>query len=115
MKSRKKICPCLISNVCLSVKKTGDKWFFTKNGDIVAMKYATIKNHSYLIYGTPIACKSDFFKNPYSSNKTDIYLSNGICTEEKFYNISDIKAKLMCLSYKNEYIFIPILHTTFAG
>lgn len=47
-------------NVILSSKTIGDKWFLTKSGKIVAMEYATIKNHQYLIKGKAIK-KSTIF------------------------------------------------------
>lgn len=97
--------------VFLQVRKTGDKWFLTKDNHIVAMQYATIKNHTYSICGTPIETKSDFFKSPYSSSKTDIYISDGKCMEKKLYKVNEIKAKLLCISYKNQNVFIPILHS----
>lgn len=30
---------------------------------------------------------------------------------KKLYNVNEIKAKLLCLSYKNQNVFIPILHS----
>lgn len=98
-------------NVFLSVRKIGDKWFLTKDNQVVAMKYATIQNHSYLICGTPMKSKSDFFEEPYFSQRTNIYISDGICLKEKFYNITDIKSKMLCLSYHDQNVFIPILHS----
>lgn len=61
-------------NVFLQVRKPGDKWFLTKDNQIVEMQHATIQNHSYLICGAPIQNKSDFFRSTYSSNKTNIYI-----------------------------------------
>lgn len=98
-------------NVFLQVRKIGDKWFMTKDNQIVEMHYVTIQNNSHLICGSPIQNKTDFFKSPYSSNKTDIYISDGKCEEKKFYNVNQIKAKLSCLSYENQYVFMPILHS----
>lgn len=98
-------------NVFLSIKKFGDKWFITKTGDIVEMKYATKKTNSYFIFGAPITNKADFFITPYSSQKTDIYLSNGETNQPKWYKYGDIKAKMMCISYSDKYVFIPLLHS----
>lgn len=96
----------------LSVRKTGDKWFLTKSNEIVAMKYATKENDSNFIHGVPIKQKSDFFSLPYSSHITDIYVSNGdLLNIDKIYNINQIKAKLLCLSYKDDFVFIPLLHS----
>lgn len=99
-------------NVFLSVRKTGDKWFLTKSGEIVAMKYATVVKDSYFIHGVPIKYKYDFFSLPYSSHITDIYSSNGDSLNiDKMYELNQIKAKLFCMSYKDNFVFIPLLHS----
>lgn len=50
-------------NVFLSVKKNGDRWFLTKTGEIVEMKYAIRKNSTYFISGSAIKEKTIFFAN----------------------------------------------------
>lgn len=89
----------------------GDRWFLTKTGEIVEMKFATCMNYSYFIVGAPMKNKKNFFTTPYSSNITDIYLCNGAKNRDKIYEFNEIKAKLMCLSYKEEFVFIPVLHS----
>lgn len=99
-------------NVILSTKNVRDKWFITRCGNIISMKYATHVNDSYLICGVPIVQKSIFFKKPYSSSITDIYISNGnLQNIEVFFKHTQIKSKLMCLSYQDKYVFIPLLHS----
>lgn len=98
-------------NVYFSSKNIGNQWFLTKTGDIVQFCYATKVQNSYFIAGTPIEDKRNFFTVPYSSSKTDIFVSNGVKCIEKMYHIAELKAKLMCLSYSDEYVFIPLLHT----
>lgn len=41
---------------------------------------------------------------------TDIYSSNGIAYPDKLYNVKDVRAKMMCLTYNDEIVLIPILH-----
>lgn len=101
----------LRSNVSFSTKKTGDKWILFVNGDIVEMEYAIYSEKSYFIYGASIKNKRDFFNQPFSSSHLDIYISNGEKNEKMYYNVDRIKSKLMCLSYNNEMIFLPILHS----
>lgn len=98
-------------NVWFSIKKRGDRFFLTQENEIVEMKFAIKKENSYFISGAPLKDKRDFFTFPYASHFTDIYLSNGETSEEKCYNISDIKAKLMCVSYHDDFVFIPLLHS----
>lgn len=98
-------------NTFLCMKKFGDKWFITKNGDIVEMIFALTKSNSYFIFGAPILQKIDFFIKPYCSSKTDIYLSDLKKGNPKLYKISEIKGKMMCLSHIENYVFIPLLHS----
>lgn len=98
-------------NVYFSIRKIGDKWFLTKTGEIVEMRYAMRMENSHFFSGVPIRNKLDFFTKPYSSHKTDIFLSDGKKGEEQMFEYTEIKAKLLCLSYKNEYVFIPLLHS----
>lgn len=98
-------------NLILSSKCNADKWFITKSGDIVEMLCATTMRNSFFIFGEPIKHKFDFFKIPYASSLTDIYSSDGQQNEGRLYECNEIKAKLVCLSYHDHYIFIPLLHT----
>lgn len=97
--------------ICLSSKKFGDKWFITESNEIVEMKFGTQIDDSFYIYGSRIKNKCNFFIKPYSSSLTNIYQSNGDKTNEEFFDVSDIKAKMMCLSYQEDLVFIPILHS----
>lgn len=98
-------------NVFFSAKKFGDKWFITKTGDIVEMKYAIKKANSYYIFGAPVKNKTDFFTVPFHSQKSDIYLSDCKTDQAKLFKYDEIKAKMMCLSYSENYVFIPLLHS----
>lgn len=75
------------------------------------MQFAIKERNSYFISGTPLQEKRDFFTFPYASHFTDIYCSNGERSGVKLYNIADIKAKLMCVSYHDDFVFIPLLHS----
>lgn len=99
-------------NVYLSTKKPGDKWFLTVTNDIFEMKFATQIDSSYFVSGAKIENKGNFFVLPYSSIRTDIYISDGNRRSgNKLINISDIKAKMMCIFYNKDLVFIPILHS----
>ncbi|XP_055325814.1 uncharacterized protein LOC129579676 [Sitodiplosis mosellana] len=98
-------------NVFFSVKKIGDRWFLTKSGDIVEMKYAIRSKNSYFIIGEPIKRKYDFFMEPYSSHKTDIFLCDTEKNNERMYHYGEIKSKLVCLTYKDQFVFIPLIHS----
>lgn len=42
---------------------------------------------------------------------TNIYLSDGEKGQIKLYNVNEVKGKMMCLSYSEKYVFIPLLHS----
>lgn len=75
------------------------------------MKHACYTNNSHFITGAAIKTKNNFFSLPYASSKSDIFVSNGEKGVEKMYHFKDIKAKMMCLSYKEDFVFIPMLHS----
>lgn len=99
------------ANTFLSTKKNGDRWFITKRGVIVKMMHAQKSDGKYLIFGAPLKQKKEFFIHPLPSRYLDIYISNGETKESIFFDISEIRSKLMCLSYKNDFVFIPLLHS----
>lgn len=100
------------ADVVLSSRKIGDQWFLTRSGDIVKMKYATKASESYKIIGQPLVQMGPFFLKPLISTSLFIFKSDGILSSELCtYDIDSIKAKMMCLEFQSEYVYIPILHT----
>lgn len=99
-------------NVFLSNRKKGDSYFLTWKNQIVKMKFAIKKINSFFICGSELKQKTDFFKRPYSSHLSDIYNSlDEFSDEDEFFNVNEIKSKMVCLSYQNQFIFIPLLHS----
>lgn len=98
-------------SVFLSIKKIGDCFLFTKDKQIVKMNHAVHSIDGYFISGEPILMKKPFFEDPFSSEYIDIYISNGQRGPSALYNINRIECKLLCLSYRNEFVFMPILHS----
>lgn len=98
-------------NVYFSTRREGDSWFITRQNEIVHMEFAIYDNNSFYIYGSELKQKENFFDQPYSSNLTDIYLSDGELMQNKFYETRQIKAKMMRISYEDKYVLIPLLHS----
>ena len=88
-----------------------NKWFLSKTNDIVAMINATYSDQKLCIYGVSVLSKADFFQKPINSSRLDIYISSGELNSPKLYDFSDIKCKLVSLKYRNEFVFIPLIHT----
>lgn len=91
--------------------KMKNKWFLTNNSTIVAMEIVVNINGKYKIYGRPLINAYDFFENPLKSSNIDIYASTGDLNNPKWFDFTDVKCKLFSLKYRNEIIFMPLLHT----
>lgn len=97
-------------NIFLSNKNTNNSWFLTKTKEIVQFHYA--EQMGFKLYGRIVKEKSSFFLNPINSNKLDIYESDiQLENDLKCFDIKSIAAKLICLSYRDKFVFIPLLHT----
>lgn len=102
------ICP----DVRLNSKKFGDSWFFTKTNQIVKMISAKMDNNRIQIVGSVVKEYHDAFTLPIHSSRLNIFASNAETDDSiSTFDLDSIISKIMCLPYKNEYIFIPILHT----
>lgn len=95
----------------LSTRKFGDKFFLDKYNRIIKLSHAVKIDGKIVLHGWEIENKRDFFATPFDSSKINIYVSDGKETHEITCHIEDLKCKLVCLSFKNEYVFQPLLHT----
>lgn len=96
----------------ISTVKKSNSWFLTTCDEIVSLKYISISiENEIMIYGTPIKMKDNFFDSPISSQFLHIYQSNGETNEVKMFDLHAVKSKMICLSYKLEFVFMPLLHT----
>lgn len=103
-------------NLILSNRKFGDKWFLTEDEDIVKMKYVIKTDEKIQVCGIKIKQKGPFFSKddggPLNSTKLHIYISDGETEDtECMFELAQIKAKFVCLSYNFDFVFIPLLHT----
>lgn len=85
-----------------------DSWFLTKSKDIIKFEWTDMNS----IYGFKIKHKESFFENPIDSMRIDIYK----CLDEletviEAFDFDHIQAKMMRLSYENQLVFIPLLHS----
>lgn len=97
-------------NSFLSVKKPADKWFLTKDNQLVEMNYAIEINGQIFINGSALKAKNDFFNKPFASNLLDIYITSIDRCEKSYFHLNRIKTKMLALSYQNYFVFMPVLH-----
>lgn len=97
----------------------------TNNEQIVSMINATYFEDKIHVYGVNLKNKYNFFVKPFPSSRLNIFASKGIIdknserhtkyicdfSDPTLYSLSNIKYKLFCLLYHNEFIFISLLHT----
>lgn len=100
-------------NIILSVRNSNNSWFMTKSKEIVKLEYVESNDGlSFKLYGKKIEKKEMFFESPINSMRLDIYECDIKFDDElKAYDLNCIEAKMMCLSYKNKIVLMPILHT----
>lgn len=102
----------LKDNVVLTSRKVGDQWFMTHSGSVVKMKHATEINGVFSVYGYPLLQKKSFFTKPMDSVYLSIFQSDGKTATEPFqFNTDEISAKIMCLEFGSEFVYMPLLHT----
>jgi len=114
----------LTNNFVLS-SDNKNRYFMTKNEQIASMINATYFKNKIYIYDANLKSKYNFFVKLFASSRLNIFASKGIIDKNSeghtkyicdfsnpiLYSLSDIKCKLFCLPYHNEFIFIPLLHT----
>lgn len=88
-----------------------DEWFLTQNNEIVKMHSAYYNDSKVYIYGSQLKKKSNLFISPFESRHFNMYLSNSSLHEPTTYTDKDIKCKMVYLNYKENNVFLPLLHT----
>ncbi|KAB0792124.1 hypothetical protein PPYR_14085 [Photinus pyralis] len=89
-----------------------NKWFLTRNNEIVGMKYATIINNAIYIYGSSLKRIAPFFETPIKSSHLNIFKASSEKNSLTLFSISEIKCKLVMIQLcHNERVFIPLLHS----
>lgn len=93
----------------------GDKWFLTNNNHLVELRSATCNDQGRMqIIGNRIEnLRNDVFETPIKSSYLNIFMinENKISKTEAIYYITDIKCKLVSVSYNSNIYFAPLIHT----
>lgn len=96
--------------VTLSSRKNNDSWFLTNSKEIV--KFEFVSGSDFKLHGKTLKEKEMFFNHPISSTKLDIFESDAqLDNNLKSFDISCVQAKMICLSHKNNFVFIPLAHS----
>lgn len=111
-KRKGKYCEFQFSNFTLANNKK-DRWFLSKDNEIVALQSAYCNGADIVFRGTKIHQQSNFFTLPFSSSRLNIYQANLIFDDkERTFPIADVQCKMVGLKSLNEsFVFMPLLHT----
>lgn len=89
-----------------------NKWFLTKDNQVVAMKHAILSEETPYICGNAIESLSTVFELPIRSSYLNIFKGDHMKTKmSSLYSIRNIKCKLVTVEYNNVMFFFPLLHT----
>lgn len=92
-----------------------DKWFLTKQFDIVEVSGALQKDTGLLIEGHKVLFKKDFFPKPFKSSFLQIYISkispDNISRSRTFFRSQNVYCKLVPIERKEGVVFVPLIHT----
>lgn len=91
-----------------------NQWFLTKSNEVVAMNIAFKNgNDEIKIKGSCLKQLDEFFITPIRSSVLYIYRSLRSENNVKYYNLTDIKCKMVAIPIDdtNDTVFIPLLHT----
>lgn len=88
-----------------------DRWFLTNQNSIVQFDHVHTTENGYMICGRSLKNKEDFFEKPFFSRYINVFMSDGEKNEPMLFALKDVKAKLFCISYKEQIVFIPLLHS----
>lgn len=93
--------------------KLSDKWFLTKQTEIVAMECA---DNAY-VYGRNLLVFDDLFSKPFASSWLNVYRTTDIfkTSELKPFELNNILCKLVAVTVNNETSFVPLHHTFAKG
>lgn len=88
-----------------------DRWFMTKNCNVVALEYISKSNGKFYIHGRPLKRQDNLFNTPFNSSNLNIVVSDGESNLPQTYDLNDIKCKLFSIKYREKFAFFPLIHT----
>lgn len=88
-----------------------DKWFIGKNGQVYSFEYCENVNKNVIVYARQIVDKSAFYNVPISSDKFEIFKSNGKLSGILKINLDLVHKKVFSMPIGDIIVFAPLRHT----
>lgn len=121
-KTRQRNYPCVrtcggkkvidVNEDCFLNNSDRNGWFLTHKNQIVRFDHVS-ESPQLQINGKVLVSKQDFFTYPFASSFLNIYLGykKSLAGVNTKFSCSDIKCKLVAVDYRDNYVFIPLIHT----
>jgi len=96
----------------IKIKKENDSFILTKDKQVVKCLNIISNDSEIIILGKYFKSVFPFFSEPIDSSKLDIFLVENLSDNIRSWKISEISKKVMILKNENQFVAMPILHTT---
>lgn len=110
----------IYKQICFDNFKIDDslknKWFLTKNQEIVCFEYCTLNLNEVRIYGSQILNPKSFYMLPVDSINFDIFeVKSAVFSSLKWWKVDSISSKLFAMENNknniNSFVFFPLRHS----
>lgn len=98
-------------HIVIKKQKESDSFILTKDGEVVKCVNIIEMNNNILIIGKKCNHALPFFIEPINSIKLDMYFVKNISETLNYWNMTDIKRKMMIFNHGNKMIAMPVMHT----
>lgn len=94
-------------------KVDADSYFVSKNNDIIKLINIAHSHDtgSVVLIGRQFEYKEMLYEKPIQSSFFGIYIVKNLSTNLSIWTINDFQNKIMLLSYSNNLICIPLIHS----
>lgn len=90
-----------------------DKWFISKDREVFSFELCKLGNGTdKCVLARKLVYKSVFYEVPVSSDKFDIYKSDGKLSDIIEISLSKIDRKVFAMPLGDSFVFAPLRHTT---
>ncbi|XP_022164968.1 uncharacterized protein LOC111029998 isoform X1 [Myzus persicae] len=98
-------------HIVIRKQKESDSFILTNNGEVVKCLNIIEINNNILILGKKFYHVTPFFIEPINSTILDMYQVKNMSETLNYWNITDIKRKMMIFNHDKKMIAVPVIHT----
>lgn len=102
----------VFNNFTINTLNNRENVILTISGQIVKCVNIAHHNNKAIFVGQEFLQKYPVYNSPICSTKLDIYHVNNLSDTNSFWDINEIKKKMIIINFKNQLIVIPIKHSS---